>query len=94
MISGRNSNSNNQEYSQTCKYPFDWVLAYLQVLGDPGQGWANAILYIFFTKVIRERIWESIKRIFYRFCKIPGRKIQDNEREKLVNEKENRLSYY
>lgn len=32
------------------------VLAILQAIGDGGQGWGNAILYIFLSPVIRERL--------------------------------------
>ena len=40
----------------------------LQAIGDPGQGWGNAILYIFMSPVMRERLFckpckRSIRRI-------------------------------
>ncbi|KAI6649207.1 hypothetical protein LOD99_11574 [Oopsacas minuta] len=88
----------NFEYSQTCKYPSGKVLAYLQVIGDPGQGWANAILYILLTEAIRKRIFSSFKKYFKRVCCCFVRKStpssQENETDMLVNEKANRLSYY
>ena len=93
VFSGLNKRSNNVEYTNTCAEPYEMVLAYFQVVGDPGQGWANAILYILFTKVIRERISESCKQMYYRLFRKQEPKTQDNESKKLVNEG-NKMYYY
>ena len=93
VVSGK-WNSNTTEYTKTCDTTIQTVLAYFQVIGDAGQGWANAILYLLFTKTIRERIAESFKRFFNRISKISSPKIRDNEREELVNEGGKKMYYY
>ena len=37
------------------------VLIYLQAIGDPGQGWANAILYLAMTKSIRRWVLKKCR---------------------------------
>ena len=44
----------------------DRILAALQAIGDPGQGWANAVFYIFFNEGMRQRTWENFK--IYCYC--------------------------
>ena len=52
------------------------VFLFLQAIGDGGQGWGNAILYIFFSPVIRSRLFkepcedcfEAIQEKFQRLC--------------------------
>ena len=41
--------------------PHDLALAFMQVIGDTGQGWANAILYILFNQAMRRRIYECCR---------------------------------
>ena len=54
------------EWSQASTFnscpPFDIILAFLQIIGDTGQGWANAILYILFNQAMRRRIFECCYR--------------------------------
>ena len=38
-------------------------LIYFQAIGDPGQGWANAILYLAMTKSIRKRVLKKCRCI-------------------------------
>ena len=54
----------------------DIVFAFLQVVGDTGQGWANGILYIIFNQAMRKRIFEC-------FSPSRGKKVND-EKNKLV----------
>ena len=42
----------------------DRVLAALQAIGDPGQGWANAVFYIFLNEALRQRTWTNFKIYF------------------------------
>lgn len=37
------------------------ILAYLQAIGDGGQGWGNFILYVFSTKQLRDKMFCSCK---------------------------------
>ena len=86
---------NFKEFTVTCGTWIEKTLAYLQVIGDPGQGWANAVLYVLFTRSIRERLIETIKATIKRVCcccccclfwrKVPT-EIEDREGERLVNE--------
>lgn len=39
----------------------DIILAFLQIIGDTGQGWANAILYIVFNQAMRRRLFECCR---------------------------------
>ena len=55
--------------------PTDIALAFMQLIGDTGQGWANAILYLMFNQAMRKRIFE---------CFVNSRK--KNERKQLVSE--------
>ena len=55
------------------KYLYDNPLVLFQSIGDPGQGWGNAILFIVFNRVIARRLcpcvfalWRKLKK---RFCK-------------------------
>ena len=81
------------EFSVTCGTNVEKALAYLQVVGDPGQGWANAILYIWLTQSIRERLVGNLKNILKRVCcccccyllKMKSSTGDDRERERLVN---------
>ena len=91
-------NRQQSEFTVTCGYTVEKILAYLQVIGDPGQGWANAILYILLTKAIRERLMESIKTGFKRVCCCCccfGGNVakEDRERERLVNKQKESLKY-
>ena len=36
----------------------------MQSVGDGGQGWVNAVLYIFFSPKIRNRLFESLMSLF------------------------------
>lgn len=37
----------------------DLALGYLQAIGDPGQGWGNALLYVFLSGTIRRRLFSE-----------------------------------
>lgn len=39
----------------------DRILSALQAIGDPGQGWANAVFYILLNDGMRNRTWENFK---------------------------------
>ena len=57
----------------TCPLP-DIILAFFQVIGDTGQGWANAILYILFNQAMRRRLLEC--------CYRPKKELKVEEMEK------------
>ena len=43
----------------------------LQAIGDPGQGWGNAILYIFMSPMMRERLFcKPCRRSFRRIGRV------------------------
>lgn len=50
------------------------ILVYLQSIGDPGQGWSNALLFVIFHKPIAERLfpcwfiyWQRLSK-WFRHC--------------------------
>ena len=45
----------------------DCILSLLQAIGDPGQGWANALLYVLFNGILRRRVWANF-RIYCSCC--------------------------
>jgi len=42
------------------RFIFIYFLAILQAIGDSSQGFANCILFCFFTKIIRDKIFNSV----------------------------------
>ena len=82
------NNSTSTPYDNLCENLFEKFFAFAQAIGDPGQGWANAILYLVFTKVIRDSIYASFMNFFRKInhfcCKtFCGR--NRGERKKLIN---------
>ena len=82
------NNVENTTANNPCKTPFEKFFAFAQAIGDPGQGWANAILYLVFTKVIRDSIYASFMNFFRKinhFCCEIFCGIKQGERTQLIN---------
>jgi len=45
------------------------ILMYMQAIGDPGQGWANALLYVFFHPIIARRLFPCVFVCCGKVCK-------------------------
>ena len=48
----------NKSSPGLCSFP---GLLFLQAIGDPGQGWVNAILYLVMTKSVREWVYKECR---------------------------------
>ena len=68
--------------------PHDLALAFMQVIGDTGQGWANAILYILFNQAMRRRIYECCRASNVK----KSAKIQGSEKDRLCSETGSRIN--
>ena len=60
-------------------------LLYMQAIGDGGQGWCNALLYVFFSPTIR-------RRMFVKPCEQCLRKVGDQLQELIETDVESNVS--
>lgn len=65
---------------------YQYALSVLQSIGDPGQGWMNALVYIVFNQMLRKRIFNNFKL----YCcprrhNLPAIRMKNGEKSRLVS---------
>ena len=74
--------------------PVCFILFYWQAIGDPGQGWGNAILYVFMSPVVRKQlITNPLRKLIRKTGRVMmavGGDSSNDEREEGSNVEENR----